>query len=72
MPFRPFALTFLDIYDYSEKTKDALRIVKEKYPHYDVAIMNLVDGIFIDLINPDLIQDFFSAQNFSNYHKSKL
>ena len=70
MPFRPFALTFLDIYDYSESTKDALATVKEQYPHHDVAIMNLVDGIFIDLINPDLLQDFFSAQNFSNYHKS--
>ena len=72
VPFKPFGLTFLEVYDYSEKAKDGLAIVKEKYPHYDVAIMNLVDGIFIDLINPDLIQDFFSSHNFSNYCKSKI
>ena len=34
--------------------------------------MNLFSGIFVDLIHPDLVQEFLSANNLSNYTKTDI
>ena len=49
-------MTILDIYNFSETTKDAYKLHKEKYKDYDVVIMNVFNNIYIDIINPDLQQ----------------
>ena len=56
VPFRPLSVTLLDIYDLQGKRPDATKIIKEKYPNYDVVVMNLMNKISIDLIHPDLVQ----------------
>ena len=60
VPFHPMG-TFLNYYDFSEETKDAVRKVKEEFPKYDVAIMNMNSMVFVDLIHPDLAKEFLSA-----------
>ena len=34
--------------------------------------MNIFRKIHIDLIHPDIVQDFFSVENFQNYQKYPL
>ena len=72
VPFKPLGITFLEIYDFSETTTDAFGRVKERYPGYDVAVFNIVNKIDIDLIHPDLIQEFLSGENLQNYEKADL
>ena len=71
VPFRPLAITFLKIYDLSPNTKDAMRVPKETYPQYDVCVMNTMNKVYINLIHPDLIQDFYLVENLENYAKNK-
>jgi len=44
------------IVDFGPKSKDCFRLMKEKYPNYDVVIMNHINSIFIQVIHPDLVQ----------------
>ena len=34
--------------------------------------MNIFNKIHIDLIHPDIVQEFFSMENFQNYQKSNV
>ena len=54
-------MAFFDYYDFSPDTKDGSKRVKEEYHNYDVAILNIMNGTFIDLIHPDLQQEFLSS-----------
>ena len=72
VPFRPFAITFLDNYDFTENTTDGFKAVKEKYPGHDVVVMNILSRISIDLMHPDLVQKFLSVENFQSYQKDPL
>ena len=69
VPFRPFAASYLDYYNMSKDADDALKVVKEQYPNYDVVIFNFFNTIFIDYCHPDLHQEFLSAEKASNYSK---
>lgn len=40
---------------------DALHFEKIIHPHFDMTVGNLADRLYITLINPDLIKDFFKA-----------
>ena len=46
-------------------------VSKEKYPHYDVVLMNLFNSIFIDLVNPDLHQELFANERLNLYTKNE-
>ena len=61
IPFRPLALTFLEIYDFTETTTDAFKVTKEKYPGHDVVVMNIANIISLDLINPELVQELLAG-----------
>ena len=43
--------------------------MKIDYPDHDVVVFNILNYIFIDLIHPDLQQDFLSAQKSPFYQK---
>ena len=70
VPFRPLSITAFTVYDISDKTVDAMAFPKNRYPDYDVVVMNTINRPIIDLINPNLIQDFLSGKNLDNYMKS--
>ena len=69
VPFQPFSFGLLKIWDFSQNTEDAMAKVKKEYPHHDVAILNMFDKIFIELVNPELQQEFFSGDNLQFYKK---
>ena len=52
IPFRPFQIGFLKIYDLSENTRDSFGWCKEHYPNYDVAVTTILGSVFVDLIHP--------------------
>ena len=70
VPFRPFSITLFSYYDFSPTTTDAMGKIKKEYPEYDVVVMNSFNQIFIDLVHPDLIQDFLSVESIPNYTKT--
>ena len=43
--------------------------MKEDYPHYDVVVANEINSVCIELIHPDLQQDFLSAEKTPFYQK---
>ena len=55
-PFKPFGTPLFEVYDFSETCEDSMIVCKEKYPHYDVVLLNVFNSIFIDLVNVDLHQ----------------
>ena len=69
IPFRPFATGMEIKLDVSGKVEDALKFVKDRYPHHDVVIMNLVHRICIEFLSPDFIQEFHSADSQLKYEK---
>ena len=71
IPFRPLSIAFLDVYDMSPNTKDAMKFAKEKFSKYDVVVMNTMNKININLIHPDLVHDFYSVENLDNYRKDE-
>ena len=71
-PFRPYGMSLFKFYDFSPDTKDALENVKKHYPNYDVAILNIFNSIFIDILHPDLAQEFLSSEKLPFYKKSDL
>ena len=46
-----------------------MELMKKEYPKHDVAISNLLSSVLIDVINPDLMKEFYSLHNVVNYHK---
>ena len=72
MPFRPFSTNFFSYYDFSPTTTDAMGRIKKEYPEYDVVVMNMFSKILIDLIHPDLVQEFLSGENIPNYVKTDV
>ena len=63
-------MTFFKYYDFSPNTKDTMKKVKEEYPNYDVVVMNLMNNIFVELIHPDLLQEFLSNEKVQYYEKA--
>ena len=72
IPFKPFFITLLDVYDISETTKDAMAFPKKNFPNYDVVLMNVMNKNYLHIIHPDLVHDFYSVENLENYEKSEL
>ena len=56
VPFRPFGITLLDYYNFSRDADDAFKLLKEEYPKYDVALFNIFNSEYIDILSPDLHQ----------------
>ena len=71
VPFKPLGLGFTQIYDLELSTKDSLLKCKEQYSHYDVAVMNAMNYVFVDLIHPNLQQEFSSSESLNNFQKAK-
>ena len=65
-------MTFLDYYNMSKDTDDAMGRIKETYPHYDVVLFNMFNTIAIEFVNPELHQEFLSAEKMSNYSKTDM
>ena len=70
VPFRPFGAPLFDYYSMEGKTDDVMELIKEKYPQYDVVVLNVFNTIFIDLLHPNLNQEFLSAEQLPNYPKT--
>ena len=70
MPFRPFSTKFFSSYDFSPTATDGMGRIKKEYPEYDLVVMNLFRQILIDLIHPDLVQEFLSGENIFIYVKT--
>ena len=70
IPFKPLGMSFIEFYDFRESTKDAFKGAKERYPGHDVVVMNIINKIHIDLIHPDLVQEFLSG--LQNYNKAEV
>ena len=73
MEVYPFG--FMDMPIYQEMLNDAkegdfMKLLKERYPKKDVVIFNMVDKINIDIVNPDLIKDFFTQETNNMYVKN--
>ena len=60
VPFKPFASGLKKIWNLSETTYDAFALIKKEFPNYDVAVLTTLDKTFIEIIHPDLQQEFFS------------
>ena len=61
----------LKLSDFSKDTEDAMAKVKKEYPH-DVGILNMFDKTFIELIHPELQQEFFSGNHLPYYQKGAM
>ena len=63
MPFVPFGLPTLNYYYGfgSDNVKDHLALMKRDFPHYDVVVGNECESVSIELIDPELQQDFLSV-----------
>ena len=72
VPFKPFAVTMKKYYSSSQNTIDALNNVKQDYPNYDVAVMNSINRVYIELAHPELLQEFLSSENMQHYTKASL
>lgn len=70
--FRPFSLQAVKYYNYSQDAKDGLYYIKKEFPGYDVVIMNMMEYILIDVIHPDLQQEFFTPDKVEFYEKGTL
>ena len=70
VPFKPFGITFLDFYDFSSNTTDAFKTIKERYPGNDVVVMNIFNQILVDIIHPDIVQEFLSGESLPSYEKA--
>ena len=68
-PYNPISLSVLDYYDFSGKHGDSFNLIKQRYPHHDVAVFNIFNDIFIELIHPDLQQEFLSTEKLPFYIK---
>ena len=44
--------------------------IKEEYPEHDVVVMNNFNEILLDLIHPDLVHDFLTAEKLPIYRKT--
>ena len=72
VPFKPFSLPIMDIYDVSPTSKDAMAFAKKRFPDYDVVVTNMMNEIYVDIIHPDLVHKFYSLENLESYEKNKL
>ena len=72
IPFNPFGNGYFKVYDFSPNTEDAMKYVKETYPDYDVAVLNVLNKVVVFIMNPDLQQQFFAADKLPLYEKSRL
>ena len=72
MSFVPFGLPTLNYYYGfgSENVKDPLALMKRDFPHYDVVVGNECESVSIELIDPELQQDFLSAEKTPLYEKN--
>ena len=72
VPFRPFGVPMLEYYNMSKDVDDAFALIKEQYPNYDVVLMNMFNTIILDFANPDIHQEFLSAEKMPNYSKTEI
>ena len=73
VPFQPFGAPFFEYYDIGGKREDDMMgLIKERYPGYDVVLLNIFNTTFIDLLHPDLNQEFLSAEQLPNYPKTEM
>ena len=57
------------MYHDSKKYGNKFHKYQHEYFKYDVAVMNIVNKIYLEFIKPELIQEMFSAENIYTYHK---
>ena len=69
IPFRPFQIGFLKVYDMSEDPIDSFKWCKEHYPNYDVVVLTNLDVVYIDFIHPDFQKEIFSPNLINNFPK---
>jgi hypothetical protein len=51
---------------------DTAKSLKEVYPHFDVGIGNIHNQAMIEIINPDLIKEFYRNANENSYIKADV
>ena len=71
VPFRPFGAPLLDYYNFSNEGDDALGLIKERYPHHDVVLFNILHLNSIEFVHPDLVQEFFSVEKSKLFTKTE-
>ena len=69
IPFRPFQVGFLKIYDLSENTKDSFKWCKDHYPNYDVVVTTILSSVFLDFIHPQLQKQILSSDSLDAFPK---
>ena len=67
--FNPFAPEFSKYYNFMEG--DGFALTKRDYPHYDVVITNVFAQIVVNVVHPDLTNEFLSKRTWS-YEKDLL
>jgi cytochrome P450 len=71
MPFSIIDPPPMMVYDKSGKFEDSLEFVKNNYPKYDVVVMNLLNEVLVELVNPDLVKSFLAPDKLNTYPKDR-
>jgi hypothetical protein len=70
-PYSPFKVSFINEPKDGEKNHgDAFYLDKTELPKYDVYLTNKSKDIIVNLINPGLLTEFFTAKREPNYPKT--
>ena len=72
IPFKAFSVPFDDMIKEDRAKGDAMRKAKEEFLSFDIVIFNVLNQVFIYLINPKLIQSFYSPEHIGQFKKFKL
>jgi cytochrome P450 len=51
---------------------DPVKLFKEVYPHFDLAICNFYSEALLEIINPELVKEFYQNNNENNYVKADV
>lgn len=63
-PFRPLGSNVRDMMRRDQKLYgDSVKSFKEMYPNFDVLIGNIYNETTLELVNPDLIKEFYKNAN---------
>ena len=69
-PFKPFNSPIAqERIKNGKQFGDPFKNVKENYMNYDVVISNVGSHVFLELLNPELIQDFYGSNQHLTFQK---
>ena len=74
IPYKCMAAPVFDHYNEGKNTDDpdgSMIWMKREYPKYDVVVSNVLTDPLVEIINPELVRDFYSQDNVYAFPKKR-